>query len=312
MKKLMTMLLCLVLCFSAVACGGDTGEEGPGENQAVIEFFITDGGVGSEWLRLANERFMNANVNTQYGDKTGVFCRINKGQPSIASMSTDGYHVYFMDRTQPVAGMMKTGNLLNINSWVTEKYDERDGELLSIEDKMYEEYREFPKADDGEYYGIPYMEVYGGLTYDRKLFNDYGLFFAQAGKGAKYACKKFGTQFEFIKKGDDASKSCGPDGEFGTEDDGLPSSLLELATLWYKMNQMGIFPVQLSGKYLNYAAFFLDGLMTSLQGEQEAYATYGLEGEMDVVVGYTDENLFGEISYIKKPIVKRVKIKIAT
>ena len=123
MKKLMTMLLCLVLCFSAVACGGDTGEDGPSENQAVIEFFITDGGVGSEWLRLANDRFMAANVNTQYGDKTGVYCRINKGQPSIASMATDGYHVYFMDRTQPVEGMMKTGNLLNINDWVTEKYD---------------------------------------------------------------------------------------------------------------------------------------------------------------------------------------------
>ena len=308
MKKFMTMLLCLVLCFSAVACGGDSGEDGPGENQAVIEFFITDGGVGSEWLRLANERFMAANAATQYGDKTGVFCRINKGQPSIASMATDGYHVYFMDRTQPVAGMMKTGNLLNINDWVTEKYDDRDGALMSIEDKMFSEYRNFTKADDGEYYGIPYMEVYGGLTYDRKLFNDYGLYFAQTGKGVPYACKTFGTKYEFIKKGDDASKTCGPDGEYGTVDDGLPSSVTELVTLWHKMNQMGIFPVQLSGKYLNYACFFLDGMMTALQGEQEAAATYQLNGEMEVVVGYTDENLFGTIDYIKKPKTKKVKI----
>ena len=308
MKKLMTMLLCLVICFSAVACGGNGGEDGPGENQAVLEFFITDGGVGSEWLRKANERFMAANVNTQFGDKVGVYCRINKGQPSIASMATDGYHVYFMDRTQPVNGMMKTGNLLNINDWVTDKYDERDGVLMSIEDKMFEEYADFTKADDGEYYGIPYMEVYGGLTYDRKLFDDYGLYFAQTGKGQQYACKKFGTRYEFIKKGDNASKTCGPDGEYGTVDDGLPSCTLELVTLWYKMNQLGIFPVQLSGKYLNYAAFFLDGLMTSLQGEQEAYAMYGLTGKMDVVVGYSNENIFGEISYIKKPIVKTVDI----
>ena len=308
MKKLMTMLLCLVLCFSAVACGGDTGEEGPSENQAVIEFFITDGGIGSEWLRLANERFMAANVNTPYGDKTGVFCRINKGQPSLASMATDGYHVYFMDRTQPVDSMAKTGNLLPVTDWVTEKYDDRDGTLMSIEDKFFPEYKNFTKGDDGEYYGVPYTEVYGGLTYDRKLFNDNGLYFAQTGKGVPYACKKFGTRFEFIRKGEDANKTCGPDGEYGTVDDGLPSTVLEMVTLWYKMNQMGIFPVQLSGKYLNYSDFFLDGMMTSLQGEQEAYATYGLTGEMDVVVGYTDENLFGEISYLKKPIVKRVKI----
>lgn len=71
---------------------------------------------------------------------------------------------------------------------------------------------------------------------------------------------------------------------------------------------MGIFPVQLSGKYLNYATFFLNGITTALQGEQEAYATYGFEGEMDVVVGYKDEPIFGDINYIKKPIVKRVKI----
>ena len=308
MKKLMTMLLCLVLCFSAVACGGDTGEAGPSENQVVLEFFITDGGIGSEWLKQANERFMAANIATPYGDKEGVYCRINKGQPSLASMATDGYHVYFMDRTQPVADMAKTGNLLNVNEWVTEKYDERDGVMMSIEDKMFPEYRKFPQADDGEYYGIPYTEVYGGLTYDRKLFNDNGLYFAQTGKGTPYACKKFGTRYEFIKKGDNASKTCGPDGEYGTVDDGLPSCVPELVTLWYRMNQLGIFPVQLSGKYLNYATFFLDGMMTALQGEQEAAATYSLEGQVEVVVGYTNENLFGEIDYIKKPITKTVNI----
>ncbi len=308
MKKLLTMLLCLVLCFSAVACGEETGGDEPSTNQVVLEFVIDDAGIGTQWLEKANLRFMKQYENTTYGDKKGVYCRINKQMPRLANMSTDGYHVYFMEWVEPVSGMVKTGNLLNITDVVTEKYDTRDGELVSIEDKMFEEYKKFPQADNGDYYALPYIEVYGGLTYDRRLFNEYGLYFAQAGKGTKYACKRFGTQYEFIKKGDDASKTCGPDGEYGTVDDGLPSCTLELVTLWYRMNQMGIFPVQLSGKYLNYATFFLNGITTSLQGEQEAYATYGLEGEMDVVVGYTDENLFGEIDYVKKPIVKRVKI----
>ena len=302
------MLLCLVLCFSAVACGGETSGGNETENQVVLEFVIDDAGIGMQWLEKANTRFMAQNVNTQYGDKKGVFCRITKEMPRLANMSSDGYHVYFMEWVEPVSGMVKTGNLLNITDVVTEKYDERDGELLSIEDKMYPEYKKFPQSSDGDYYALPYIEVYGGLTYDRKLFNDYGLFFAQTGKGIKFPCKRFGTQYEFIKKDDNASKTCGPDGEYGTVDDGLPSTILELVTLWYKMNQLGIFPVQLSGKYLNYATFFLNGITTSLQGEQEAYATYGLEGEMDVVVGYSDENLFGEIDYIKKPITKRVKI----
>ena len=302
------MLLCLVVCFSAVACGDEGTDGGDTQNQVTLEFVIDDAGIGTQWLEKANQRFMAKNVNTPYGDKTGVYCRITKEMPRLASMATDGYHVYFMEWVEPVSGMVKTGNLLNINDVVTEKYDTRDGELMSIEDKMFPEYKRFPQANDGEYYALPYIEVYGGLSYDRKLFNDNDLYFAQAGKGTKFQCKKFGTQFEFIKKGDNASKTCGPDGEYGTVDDGLPSTVLEMVTLWYKMNQMGIFPMQLSGKYLNYATFFLNGITTSLQGEQEAYATYGLTGEMDVVVGYTDENIFGEIDYIKKPIVKRVKI----
>ena len=307
-KKLLTVLLCLVISFSAVACGSDTGDTGETNNQVTLEFVIDDAGIGLQWLEKANQRFMAQNVNTEYGDKKGVYCRITKEMPRLASMATDGYHVYFMEWVEPVRGMVKTCNLLNINEWVTEKYDNRDGELISIEDKMFPEYKKFPQADNGEYYALPYIEVYGGLTYDKKLFDDNGLYYAQSGKGVKFPCKKFGTQYEFIKKGDNASKTCGPDGIYGTVDDGLPSCVLELVTLWYKMNQMGIFPVQLSGKYLNYATFFLNGITTALQGEQEAYATYGFEGEMDVVVGYKDEPIFGDINYIKKPIVKRVKI----
>ena len=310
MKKLLTMLLCLVLCFSAVACGGTT-EDGPDGNQVVIEFFITDGGVGSDWLAQANTRFMDANVATQYGEKTGVYCRINKGQPSLNNMSSDGYHVYFMDRTNPVAGMAKTGNLLNIDAWVNEEYeattadDERDANgngLLSIREKMYEEYAKFPQADNGDYYGIPYMEVYGGLTYDRKLFNDNNLYFAQKGTGSKFNCQLYGTNYEFYQsKNPNSKKTPGPDGVEGTVDDGLPSCVLELVTLWEKMRTLSIEPVQLSGKYLNYADFFLDGVWTALQGEQRAYTTYSLNGEVEVVVGYENEPIFGQIDYIKKP-----------
>ncbi len=309
-KKILTLLLCLILSFSMVACGtngdSDGGEIG---DKVTLDFFIYDAGLGSQWLEKANERFMAKNAKTAYGDKEGVFCRINKGSPSLASMATDGYHVYFMEWVEPVSGMVKTGNLLNINDIVTEKYDTRDGELVSIEDKMFPEYKKFAQADNGEYYAIPYTEVYAGLTYDRKLFNEGGYYFAQPDKdGTVFQSKLLGQTFKFIKRNDNASKTCGPDGEYGTVDDGLPSSTVELVVLWERMLSRGVQPVQLSGKYLNYANFFLDGLMTSLQGEEEAWATYGFEGKMDVVVGYKDEPIFGNIDYIKKPIVKTVEI----
>ena len=317
MKKLVTLLLCLIFAFSAVACGSTT-DDGSVGNQVVLEFIVYDGGIGSNWLEKTNQRFMDANVATQYGDKTGVYCRINLGSPKLSTMPSDAYHVYFMDRSEPVAGMAKTGNLLNINDWVLEEYepttasDSRDANgngLLSVEEKMFPEYKRFAQASNGEYFAVPDVEVYGGLTYDTKLFDDNNLYFAKAGTGSKFRCDLYGTNYEFYQsKNPNSKKTPGPDGIEGTIDDGLPSCVLELVTLWEKMRTLSIEPVQLSGKYLNYANFFLDGMMASLQGEQRAYTTYSLNGEIEVVVGYEESPIFGKIDYIKKPITKKINV----
>ena len=46
----------------------------------------------------------------------------------------------------------------SIDDIVKEKYDERDGAKISIEDKMYDNYKSFSKGSDGEYYTIPTIE----------------------------------------------------------------------------------------------------------------------------------------------------------
>ena len=123
----------------------------------------------------------------------------------------------------------------------------------------------------------------------------------------------------------------GPDGKEGTYDDGQPSSVIEFLTLCHYMedetNGIKADPrpsegrgndklsyydaISYSGQYKSgYDALFLDAFFASLAGENyEAVMTLDSEGrDVEVVVGYSTENLYPGINYIKKPITKKVKI----
>ncbi len=123
----------------------------------------------------------------------------------------------------------------------------------------------------------------------------------------------------------------GPDGIEGTYDDGQPSSVIEFLTLCHYMEdgENGIKKdsrpkdgrgneklqyydaVCYSGKEKSgYGGLFLDAFFASLAGENyETVLTLDSEGrDVEVVVGYSNENLYPGISYIKKPITKKVQI----
>ena len=106
----------------------------------------------------------------------------------------------------------------------------------------------------------------------------------------------------------ESHKSVGPDGEEGTLDDGLPSTIYEFIVLCERMVNDGVQPVQMAGQYPQYANPMLDGLMVSLMGPEKYAATNSLTGEVEVVTGFTNENLVGNIDYIKKPITKTIEI----
>ena len=123
----------------------------------------------------------------------------------------------------------------------------------------------------------------------------------------------------------------GPDGIKGTYDDGQPSSVIEFLTLCHYMEdeELGIESdprpsdgrgntkftdydaICYSGEQQSsYDALFLDGFFGSLAGANyETVIKLDSEGrDVEVVVGYTDENLYPGIDYIKKPITKMVKV----
>ena len=308
MKKTGACLLAALCAVSMVGCGG--GSSSGDATEIAIKNF--DGGVGVAWLDGAMERFKKLKENEVYeeGKKGVVFAEPKNEQSSASdSMASEGYHIYFMQNVD-VRGLAQKGLLMNITDVVTEDLTAY-GESKSVEDKVEENYREMLKGGDGNYYGLPHYEYYPGFSYDVEHFKNYNLYLAADGEEDVETHEAFGKTYAFCGDSYSGKKSCGNDGVYGTSDDGLPTSLMELLVLCDKMDSQGITPFTLSGQYLHYSTYIVQGLWTSLAGYDQMRVCFEFEGELDIVTGFTNENLFDGINYIKKPVVEKVTISRA-
>ena len=320
MKKFITILLCFVLLMTSVACSNSGGGPKGDGDDVIIEVVIQDLGYGKQWLEESNARFVELVKDKDYGNgKKGVFFNYHFQTPEDPStMSTSGNHVYYGYSGAGAIALSNTGNLLNIDDIVKEKYDERDGAKISIEDKMYDNYKSFSKGSDGEYYTIPTMEAYCGMSYDVDLFDRKGFYLAKP--DAEYFLSEYSEvvdrDFDWVDvtaENWESDKSVGPNGIAGDYDDGLPSSLYELVALWEYMADQGVQPVQTYGEYPTYPNVFLQGIMASLMGKDRITTMNDLNGELEVVTGFgitnvEGENLFGNVDYLKRPVTEIVDI----
>ena len=183
-----------------------------------------------------------------------------------------------------------------------------DGDT-EFEEAVYEGYHKYHSAKFG---CTLYFSDYDGTGED-------GLNYGQGmGKNGKYQTSK-------------EDLCVGPDGLKGTYDDGTPSSVVEFLTFCQYMedevNGIKADPrpaegrgndklanydaIAYSGAYKSsYDALFLDAFFANLAGANyDTVLKLDSQGrDVEVVVGFTNENLYPGIDYIKKPITKMVKI----
>ncbi|MBQ4053127.1 MAG: hypothetical protein IJD33_02180, partial [Clostridia bacterium] len=249
--------------------------------------------------------------------KTGVEFEVAyEADTQTATMSSSGYNIYFDSGHETGLTLSQGARGLKITDIVTEKIDTRDGVEVSIADKLDTVYANNTlKGADGEYYALPHFALYGGLTYDQNLFDREGYYFAapeseQTEATMRYECD-FGTAY-FVGSASEGygqgKKSCGNDGEYGTSDDGMPTSLIELLILCDRMAYNSDSPFTLPGEHDDYGTYLEAALFAALAGPNETYTRFTGEGQMLLVTGYTDENLFPGVDYIKKPTTNLVTI----
>ena len=179
MKKLIALLMTITMLFSVtVATAGCKKPTSFGDgDDVVIQFQLDNLGFGTQWLQESCERFMEQQKDVEYpGGKTGVYCHIVRGNtPTANNIQQSGSHVVF--RGGKGDALAETGNVWGIPEEVMTT--NLPGETRSIEDKVYPEFRHLLKAGDGLYYTLPSHEIYAGISYDMKLFNNYGFYFAR-------------------------------------------------------------------------------------------------------------------------------------
>ncbi|MBQ8658670.1 MAG: hypothetical protein IJ506_06000 [Clostridia bacterium] len=310
MKKTISLIFAGLLAFTTFGVAGC--DDGADEGKIVLNISAHDDALGGKWMDDLFNRFEKSVADKSYlGGKTGVAVKKNSYMNGLSTIRTDGNAIYFRNRDNSVASYVRNGEFLDITSMVTEKNETRSGEQISIADKIPEGSRSTYMVED-KYYALPDAEFYASITYDKDVFDEKGLYFAQPGaSGRPHYSAICDTDYTFINVGDDSSKSCGPDGELGTSDDGLPTTLFELAALCdYMKNIHSVSPFAMAynSSIQEYCNFFLDALMASLQGSEAATMNSLQSDGFDVVVGFTDENLFPGHNGIKKPIVKTIPI----
>ncbi len=333
------LLLSVVLAFSAVACNG------PGKTDDTISYFdiiTTDSGHGSQGTRELARRFEEKFANYSFAEgKQGVKVTVEaKGSVlQVNQIADEEYHAY-VNPYSVETSMIASGSFINLDEIFKTTIP---GETKTIDDKIPENYKQMLQGasetfgDDMSkqyYYFAPGVSFGGGLTYDKKCFDDNGYYFVApeyANDQSEASYKRSGVldadyyfadvESELYKtaittpardswEGWNANRylSCGPDGVYGTYDDGMPSSLEELIVLCEKIKDK-MPPFILSGQYKGNMGPAIDGLINSLLGPENAFTMKTFESDsFEVVTGYQANTSLWGMNDVAVPVTTNVKV----
>lgn len=326
LKKAMCGAMALCMSFGLAACGGggsgtSGGTSGGGDTSAstsinVLVFTGTATRNGAiKWIQDAAERFTELKKNEVYeSGKKGVNISIsdNKLIP-YENLSTDGNDIYLDEARADMYTYSASNELMQLDEIV--KYIE-DEQGLTIDADAKKRMLGYESADgQRHYYGLPQYEWSNSLTYDVNYFEDSGLYFAKpdATKSVTYE-GKYGT-VKFVDPMD-IQKSCGPDGAYGTTDDGLPSSLEELAQLCdYIKSKSGspfIMPGGAAGSV--YSFHMVQAIWAALEGAEtmKSVTAEFSDKAVEVVTGFKSNEFFFGDKNIPMPITEKVVLNNET
>lgn len=325
-KKLLFVLAIPALLLSS--CRATTDDDGIDPTKTNISVYSFNGGVGNEWLEKAISDFQELHANDVYeSGTTGVkitWWGNTDSNGSVSTMKTAGDAIYFTEKGQTPYVLANQDLVYDLTDVLQSKASE--SEAKTIEQKIDSGLLTSLKGQDGKYYALPHYEWYPGLTYDVTIFENGGIepfYFAapEETEVVNYTAQKtvggktynFGSgRFVSTLAG---KRSCGNDGLYGTEDDGLPSSVQEFLVLCAYLSSKGVAPLAVTANHRDYSAYLLQGFLTSLLGNEGIQNFYDFDGQINVLerdssgnVQYTGEELFCVGSGIQAPKYQEVTV----
>lgn len=275
MKKIKKMIALITLALMIPSLGACFNRD-PGieidttKTQLYVQYI--NGAYGQEWMNKLIERFESYYAEESFEeDKVGVQIVPDptKSIP-LNTLSLSPYHVFFAESVN-YFNMATKGDFLDISDIVTEK--KLPDEEKVIADKLEDAQKSFLPTINDKYYALPFTEAFNSIMYDVDLFDEYGFYFAKAGG--------------FIVNDED-ERSAGPDGELGTNDDGLPATINDyLALMGYMVNK-GVTPFIWTGEHPNYVRTFLIALAANLEGREEFFVNFSYDSNGKEITVWDD------------------------
>lgn len=260
------------------ACGSGGNNEALDATRTQLYVYNYDGGFGSEWLTKAKTRYEALHAEDSYEEgKQGIQIMISnsKTKPEDEAILTNTEEVYFTEGIYYYT--LKNKNIFaDITAAVTGANPYETGK--TVESKFTQQQKNFynTNASTGgaaQYYGIPHYSGTYGLIYNIDLFEEKGYYFLDVPTDDETLEGKF----DYYGNG---KRSAGPDGEYETDDDGLPATYEEFFDLCDYIASTGDTPVAWTGQYYNqYLNGLLGSLIADFEGLDQMMLRYTFDGE---------------------------------
>lgn len=293
-KKISLVLTAAILMSAFVACGGP---DNPSKSHKSILYVNTrDAGIGSDFLTDFENAFEAKYANTVFEEgKKGVDVmtdanRNNEGRALISNIANSPYSVSIVEAMN-YADFMANDLLYDITETVKEDLSDGSG---SIYRKMDDDTKKYLEAYNGNIYATPWLSGFEGITYNASLFESKKLYFADEGGITPFTTSSY-TNKAYTGRGfvanAAAKKSCGPDGIYGTSDDGLPSSYEEFFYLLDYMVEKGITPMIRMGGNSHYINYLFQSLLVNYAGAEETSYNFSFDSgdkKAKIVTGFNN------------------------
>lgn len=297
-QKITSTLMALSLGLSSfVACGGIEDPFGGGvkvdNTKTQLYVYSYNGGYGQEWLYDVRDRFEKEYENYEgINGKVGVQIVLDEYSKTLGTsffQNMGNNEIYFTEEVF-YYNFVSKGKILDLTTALTTPLEEF-GEEKSVFDKLTSAEQNFYLTEDDKIYAVPYRFDTEGIVYDVELFDTESLYFAKGGvpsEFSKFTQKNNPNKVEGSFNGElkfencsftnlKGERSAGPDGLYGTDDDGLPATYDEFFVLCDKMLNKGITPFNWSGNArVGYLHHLYQQLIVDYEGATgfETYMTY--------------------------------------
>lgn len=291
--KTIAMSIALVLSMGVISGCEPPIPPGVDINKTQVYVANYEGGVGRAWLDDAKIRFENYYEDVSFEEgKTGVQVQIKSDkQVSLTQLKGSSHYIFFTGGVM-YNNYISTGDFAEITDVV--KNEKLPGEDKTVEDKLSADTKAALTALNGGYYALPTAQYLSGVTYNVHLFDAKGFYFADNPSDGPVQNTK-DPRYGFILTSKSVKKSTGPDGLYGTSDDGLPSSVEEYKKLCDCMVKLNVTPFICYAYSYHYTQHLFHTLWANLAGYDEVMLSISADSERFGVTDLVEINSSGKV-----------------